>query len=120
MRDSKSESRIGSCLRHPSAGEVVTEISLELVQRYPVLTHGIAMPDRDGPGAHALAIDRDAKGRPGLVHAAVPAPDGTAIVVEDRESALERLVYLGCELRHALLLDQREHAGLDRRDRRME
>src|SRR6185436_9537062 len=80
----------------------------------------VAIADRDGLVLRGLAIDRDAERRAGLVLTTVTAADRSAVVVEHIEVLAQIVVNLVRELRHAVLVDEREDGRLERRDRRLE
>src|SRR5690606_27625119 len=50
--------------------------------RDPFLLQRVAVPDRDGAGAHALAVHGDGERSPGFVEAAIALADGAAVIEE--------------------------------------
>src|SRR3990172_5602661 len=117
---SKSERRIASGPHDSVPAETLRYEPRHLVEPDTLLLHRIAVPRRHGALGRRLAVHGDPERRARLVHPAVPPPDRAAVVVEHGESALDVVVQRRGELRHSLFLDQREHAGLDRRHRRVE
>ena len=83
------------------------------------LPQRIAVAERHGPVGERLAVDRDAIRRAGLVLAAIAAADGPFLVVEHVEVLFQFAINLLRHLRHAVLLHQRKHGRLDRREPRM-
>src|SRR5690606_29689085 len=101
-------------------GQAIPDPAEQLVFVHPDLGHGIALAHGHGAVRERLAIHGAAERRSRLVHPAVAAADGTAVVIEAGEAPLEVVVDPLRPFRHPVLLDQRQDRGLDRRDARVE
>src|SRR5687767_13662127 len=86
----------------------------------PVLLQRVTVADGYRLVLPRLSIDGDAIRGPDLVLTPVPPPDRAGFVVEDRESLPQLVGKFRCVLGHPVLLHQREHARLDRRERRLQ
>src|SRR4030042_3336779 len=100
--------------------QLVAEIGAELGGSDADLVHAVALADGDGLVLEGLAVDGDAERRAGLVLSAGAPADRALLLVEAVESALQIVVDVAGALRHAFLLDPREHGGLDRGQGRVE
>jgi hypothetical protein len=98
------------------------EAGVELIDQLrdgdPHLLHRVTLTDGHGPVVQGVEVDRHAEGRADLVLAAVAAPDVAAgLVVLDPEAGLAQEVeHLAGGRDQLLLLGQRHHGDLHRRD----
>src|SRR5262245_18066110 len=104
-----------------SRGQALGDPGRQVRGAHALLGHAVAVAHGDAARRQRLAVDRDAEGRAHLVLPAVAAPDGARLVVEGGDAAPAQLVLeLQRQLRHALLLHQREDGHLHRREARMQ
>ena len=92
----------------------------QTIDRHPLLLHRIALAHGGGLVLEGVGIDRYAKRRADLVHAAVAAADGPALVVKDPQMWPQILGDLVRDIGHAVAFDQRQDRRLDRRNAGME
>src|SRR5262249_26118494 len=96
----------------------------DLIDRDPLLRAGIAIAHGNGLVRDGLAVDRETIRTTRFVHARVTLADRLLLVEFDRADAPElrdeTAVQLVRDLAHLRLVDEREHAGFDRRDPRVE
>ncbi len=78
------------------------------------------MPDRNGARRQSVTVDGEAKRGARLVHPAIPASNGSAVIVKTRELPSQLVVERVRQLRHPVLLHQRKHSGSDRGDPRVQ
>src|SRR6185503_6582970 len=88
----------------------------DLVGGDTVLLQGIPVTDSDSRILQRLSVNSHAEGSSDLVLAAVPPADGAGLVIENRKALPHLVRQLGGELRHAVLLHEREDARFDRRE----
>src|SRR5690242_19097712 len=79
------------------------------------LLQRITIANRHGSILHRLAVHRDAERSADFILPTIAAANGTRLVVEHRERAAQLLRKLVSELRHAVLLHERENTGFHRR-----
>src|SRR4051812_47793325 len=99
----------------PAPGpELLPDVIGDAIQSHPFLLHRVAVPDGDGAVRQGFPVDGDAERCASLIHAAIPAADGTAIVVKAGELLPQIVVQRRGQLGHSILLDQRKDTRLDR------
>src|SRR5919202_4397771 len=106
----------GDLRRAPRRGEAPLELRAELRDRDARLLERVAVAQRDGVVLERLVVDRDAPRRPDLVLAPVALADRAAGVELGRHPLPQVLVDPARELRLTVLVDERQHGDLDRRE----
>src|SRR4051812_35243563 len=91
----------------------------DAVSRDALLFERVTIAKRDGSVLEGLAVDGEAEWRSDLILPPIAATDRGRLVVEHGEALSQILRELVGELGHAVFLDKRKDAGLDRRERRM-
>src|SRR5687768_5696448 len=104
--------------RH-SFGDALPDVVGDAIQGHALLLQRVPIPDCCRIAAGRVTVDRDAERRSDLVLAAVPAPDRAGLVIEHRERWTQLLREALSDLRHPVLLHEREDSGLDRSERRV-
>src|SRR6266545_6072632 len=89
----------------------------DLVRCDAILLQRVSVANGDSRILRGLAVNGYAKGRPHFVLPAIAPSDGPRLVVKDGKLFPQLSGELRRELRHAVLLDQREDARLDGRQR---
>src|SRR6267154_1407284 len=97
--------------------DLFLDVAHELGRGEAHLLQRIAVADRDRLILRRLAVDRDTEGRAGLILAAIAPADRAAVVVEHVEVAAQVVEDLTGELRHAVLVHEREDGRFERRQR---
>ena len=92
----------------------------QLVDRHAHLLGGVAIADRDGTVLERVEVDRDAQRRADLVLTAVALADRLRLVVVDHVAVGQRGVDLAGQRRQRVLLAQRQHRHLVRREARVQ
>src|SRR5690606_33634403 len=107
----RARARAPSALRHP-----LPHVVHDPPRVHALLRQRVPVPHGHRPIFERLAVDRDRERRPRLVLPPVAPPDRAAVVEERREPRRpQRLMDPLRHLRHAVLLHEREHRRLDRR-----
>src|SRR2546422_9056602 len=90
-------------------GQAVAEVRDEVLDRYPLLGHRVALAHGDGLVVERLEVDGDTQGGSDLVVATVAPTDGAGLVVVDLEGGAQAVGHLPGHGREALVLGQRQH-----------
>src|SRR5437016_4644816 len=117
---SSSTTMSGGSAASTSALETPTDLADETVDRHAHLLERVAVADRDGAVVERVEVDGDAPRRADLVLTAVAPADRLRLVVIAHEVRLQPAEHLAGERRERLLLGEREHRHLVRREARVQ